>query len=279
MRQNSCPRAGHSESTARHSLPRCRGDRRRIAPASPGCELKARCSSHAGCHECRRLRRGDPIDRPRRRSSGRGAVVGGQRQARGIDSSRPPFRTPPLRHRGYSRRIRDLFGRSLDHEIELAGGNAQGAARITGKVPPFEGLLTGLEPESTLEPQGPNPCHVRVSPRIDRRQPTRVAIWSPRPWCLTHSDHKSSFDIEPVDERQSVEVCEICRFHGNPRVVVTGTHRQGRTPSPTDHRSRSTGRHPARAGGQSEHGKDVSGHIAKEPQQGRLDLRRHGAFG
>jgi len=69
--------------------------------------------------------RDQSIDHPRRRTSRRGAEVGGQSDTGVIYSCRPALGTPPLCHLDDRRRVLDLLSGSLHNEIELVGRHAQ----------------------------------------------------------------------------------------------------------------------------------------------------------
>jgi len=123
--------------------------------------------------------RDQSIDHPRRRTSRRGAEVGGQSDTGVIYSCRPALGTPPLCHLDDRRRVLDLLSGSLHNEIELVGRHAQGAPRITGEISALPSLLSGLEPEGVIDPECAYARQVRTAILIDRRQPARVPIRSP----------------------------------------------------------------------------------------------------
>ena len=151
--------------------------------------------------------------RPWRRTSGRGAEVGGQSDTGVIYSGRPTLIAPPFRHQGDGRSVLDLLGDSFHNEIELVSRNAQGAAWIAGEILPLPSLLSGLEPEDVIDPECTDTRHVRTAVLIDRRQPASVPIRSASTGGLSHPLCESVGDAVPVKEWQLVEIPEVPGFH------------------------------------------------------------------
>src|SRR6476659_7512703 len=77
----------------------------------------------------------DAVHVPRRWPGGRGAEVGGERDAAVVDARGPATGRPPVGHLDDELRVGDHLGVALDDEVELLGGDAERAARVAGDVP------------------------------------------------------------------------------------------------------------------------------------------------
>ena len=157
--------------------------------------------------------RPDAVDRPRGRSSRWGAVLSGEGNAGRIHFCRPALGAPSICHGCNHGRVGHLFGHALNDEVELIGGEAQCATRVVCEVSSLARPLPGFEPEGSIEPKRTDACHMRAPVEVDRRQPARVSIRSPRPRGLGESSRKTVFDDGPVDSWQPVVVRKICRLH------------------------------------------------------------------
>jgi hypothetical protein len=105
------------------------------------------------------------------------------------------------------------FSAALYDEVELIGGEAQCAAWVALEISSYARPLAGLEPEGSIEPKRTDACHMWAPVAVDRRQPARVSIWSPRPRGLAKPSRETVFDDGPVDGWQPIEVRKICRLH------------------------------------------------------------------
>jgi hypothetical protein len=157
--------------------------------------------------------RRDAVDRPRRRSSRWGAVLSGEGDAGRIHLCWPSLGAPLLCHGCNHGQVGHLLGNALYDEVELMGGEAQCAARVACEVSSLARPLSGLEPKGSIEPKRTDACHMWAPVAVDRRQPARVSIRSPRPRGLAKPSHESVFDNGPVDRWQPIEVRKICRLH------------------------------------------------------------------
>ena len=131
-----------------------------------------------GAH-CRRRARGEAVHVPRRRPGRGRAVLGGERHARVVGPGWPACCRPARRQAGDGGRVGDQGGFAFHDEIELAGRDAQRAARVTGQVLALAGVLAGLEPPAAVGPQRADAGDVRASVWVDRGQPAGVPVRAP----------------------------------------------------------------------------------------------------
>ena len=104
----------------------------------------------------------------------------GERIAGVVHPRRPSPGGPPLGHGRDGCPVGDEAGLALEHEVEVVGGDAQGAAGIAGEVAALPAAAAGLEPEGAVDPERADAGDVRAAVAVDRRQPTGVAGEDPR---------------------------------------------------------------------------------------------------
>jgi hypothetical protein len=187
------------------------------SPARRSSRLNREEGSCLACHQSE--------NGPRWGSSRWSAVIGCQSHTGLIHSGWPSLRAPLLRHSDNHGRICDLFGHALHDEVELVSGNAQRAPRVARQIPPFTGQLSGLEPESAIEPERTDTCHMRASVPVDRRQPAGVSVGPPSPRSLGYPLGETILDNGPIDDWQLIEVGKIRRFHDGTTNPTMEIHR------------------------------------------------------
>ena len=191
-----------------HNSPSAKVNRRSLRSQSP-----AGGSSRVGYQERSRTVRRDAVDRPRGRSSRWCAVLSGEGNAGRIHVRRPALRSPLLCHGCNHGRVGRLLGHPLYDEVELTGGEAQCTARVACEVSTLARPLSCFKPEGSIGPERTDARHMWASVAVDRRQPARVSIRSPRTGSLAKPSREAVFDDGPVDGWQPIEVRKICRLH------------------------------------------------------------------
>src|SRR6185437_3717874 len=149
------------------------------------------------------------------RRAGRGRTeLRSERHARVVDPGRPASRCPARGHVGDGSRVGDQGGLALDHQVELLGREAHGAARITGKVPALAAALAGLEPEAAVGPRRADAVDMRASVRVDRGQPAGMTLRPAGARRLGYARTELGLDAGPLEQRELVQVGEVDCFHG-----------------------------------------------------------------
>ena len=176
---------------------------------TPTSKSPARCAARCDGRNCGGLIGIESIDRPRRRPGRWSAVLGSERLAALIDASRPTQSRPTRRHGCHGFAIGDLASAAFDDEIEVVGGDAEGASGISGNVPALASALTGLEPEGAVSPEGANSGDMWAAVRIDRGQPTCVSVGTAGVRCLCDARVQIGLNLRPVEQRELVQIRKV----------------------------------------------------------------------
>jgi len=162
----------------------------------PQCGASGRRRRHCGRLPCC-----EAIHKPGRRTGRWSTVIGSDRLASFVDSSRPPLAGPKCRHCCDGSWIGDLAGGALNDEIEVADGHAQRTPRIFSQISALARALTCLEPEGAVDPRGADSSHVWAAVGVDSGQPTGVPVRAARLRHLGDAFGEPSLDLGPVEHR------------------------------------------------------------------------------